>query len=258
MAEESSRIDQDVISKVIERTQNLYSAIRDAPTDESRSWFKNLLWGILHCALLDYRSVQVGVKESICLAAWGCRNLLELKVITRYVLASAENAVDFKNDFVADAKEFYEALSTYHRAAHRKLLSMLEQAGLEQDELAPLFKKAHEIQMEQGTPAEGTDAEANAYRKVMLEFGLKADRKPKRASIIAKLVHDSEAFDPMFKLCSKIMHRTALSIASATIEGSLDALGPLLADTGLTNLVEIYDSVNKQFSQYGFHSRPAS
>ena len=46
-----------------------------------------MLLGILNCALLDYYSVETGTKKSIYLAAWGRRNLLELKVITTYVLS---------------------------------------------------------------------------------------------------------------------------------------------------------------------------
>jgi hypothetical protein len=36
------------------------------------------------------------------LAAWGTRNLLELKVVTKYVLESGKNANDFKIDLVFD------------------------------------------------------------------------------------------------------------------------------------------------------------
>ena len=55
-----------------------------------------------------------------------------------------------------------------------------------------------------------------------INLPVKKSAKPKKAGDIAKLVLQREEFDPMFKVCSKIMHRTALSIASRAVLGGLD------------------------------------
>ena len=49
----------------------------------------------------------------------------------------------------------------------------------------------------------------------------------------------------MFKICSKLMHRTTLSIASTTMRESLDAAIPLLSSRGSSELLSIYDLINK-------------
>ena len=56
---------------------------------------------------------------------------------------------------------------------------------------------------------------------IEINFPVKKNAKPKKAGDIAKLVLQREEFDPMFKVCSKIMHRTALSIASRAVLGGL-------------------------------------
>lgn len=74
----------------------------DAPVEQENIGFRNLLAGILNAALHDYKSVEIGIAKSPYLAAWGARNLLELRVITIYILKSKRNAEDFKDDLLAD------------------------------------------------------------------------------------------------------------------------------------------------------------
>ena len=89
---------EEAMSKAVEKVEHL------ALTDQRHIQLRmktcgtgDLLLGILNSALLDYRYVQIGAKQkSPYLAAWSCRNLLELKVIATYVLASAENAKSFR------------------------------------------------------------------------------------------------------------------------------------------------------------------
>ena len=59
-------------------------------------------------------------------------------------------------------------------------------------------------------------------------------------------------FDPMFKLCSKIMHRTALSMASKTMTDSLNEAVPLLARSAPSDFLPIY--VERSLTRFR-HSR---
>jgi hypothetical protein len=122
------------LQKSVKKVEQLALTIRDTSVGDDDVWYRNLLLGLLNSALLDFRYLQIGNKQhSPYLTAWSCRNLLEIKVITTYVLASADNAKTFKNDFVVDAKEFYEAISKRHRATHPKLIAAW-QAGMQEFE----------------------------------------------------------------------------------------------------------------------------
>jgi hypothetical protein len=76
--------------KVLQDAATLVQELAGSSSDTD-DWFRNLLYGILKCSLTDHDSVQNGVKRSMYEAAWGKRNLMELRVITHYVLASRAN-----------------------------------------------------------------------------------------------------------------------------------------------------------------------
>ena len=241
------------LQKSFEKVEHLAVTIRDTSVGDEDVWFRNLLLGILNSALLDFRYLQIGEKQhSPYLAAWSCRNLLELKVIAAYVLASADYAKTIKNDYVIDAKEFYEAISKRHRATHPKLIAAW-QAGIQEfegDERRAL-EAGLQREIERGPQTQDTDEETEAYRKLMDEFGINPKSKPMRSGEIAKLISQKEEFDPMFKVCSKIMHRTALSIAASTTKGSLDEVIPLLASTGTVEFLAIWDLIDQHFRTRG-------
>jgi hypothetical protein len=87
----------EAMSWAVDKVRNLRRSIQKATGKIEDVWFGNLLLGILNCASLDYYSAKVGAEKSVYLAAWACRNLLELRVITAYVLASEANASNFQN-----------------------------------------------------------------------------------------------------------------------------------------------------------------
>jgi hypothetical protein len=243
---------EQAMSWALEKMRDLRRGIQKATGKVEEGWFGNLLLGILNCALLDYYSVNQGAEKSVYLAAWACRNLLELKVITTYVLASKDNASRFRRELVIDAKEFYEAMTRHHRASHKKLLSMLsEMSQTEKGPVKEMLQQALRKESERGAETGPTDAEAAIYSRLMVDFGLEETAKPKRTSQIARLVNQSEDFDPMFKICSKIMHRTVMSIASTVTQGSLDAVVPLLANSGSNDLLTIYGLIHGHFKKRG-------
>ena len=190
------------MSEAVGKVRQLCQTIQEASANDEGVWFRNLLAGILRCALLDYYSVEIGAKKSVYLAAWGRRNLLELKVITTYVLASESNAVEFRNDLVVDAKEFYEALTKSHRASHKALLSLLSEMS-EREEGAPkgMLERVLRKEADGGPDTSATESAAAMYKQLMIDFGLKENAKPHRASDIARRISESEDFDPMFKIC---------------------------------------------------------
>jgi len=240
------------MSWAVEKVRQLYRSIQGATANEEEVWFRNLLLGILHCALLDYYSVDIGAKKSVYLAAWGRRNLLELKVITTYVLTSESNAVEFRNDLVIDAKEFYEALTKYHQASHNNLLAMMSELARQQEKpIKEILEQALRKETERGPETDATDAEAATYKQLMIDFGVKENARPMMASNIANKIQEKADFDPMNRICSKIMHRTVFSIASSITPGSLDATIPFLSSSSACDLLSIYGSINDHFNTRG-------
>jgi hypothetical protein len=168
------------------------------------------------------------------------------------VLTAAGNAVDFKNDFVIDVKEYWELMGKHQKATHAKLLSTWE-------DMIPKFEGTMRVAMEtalrrereKGPQTEDVDEEADAYREVMSEFGIKENAQPKKSGEIAKFISQSEEFQPMFRVCSKIMHSTALSIASSATRGSFDAVIPLLESTAACELLSTHGLIETHFQQMG-------
>jgi len=167
----------EAMSQALETVRELAVSIRDATVSDEHIWFRNLLLGILNSALLDFRYVEIGTKQkSPYLAAWSCRNLLELKVIAKYALTSINNAIDFKNDFVIDSKEFYEEMSKWHKATHSKLLSGLSEVieqfdGQRKEALKGVLRRENG----HGAQTNATDAEAEMFKQLIAEFGIKGE-----------------------------------------------------------------------------------
>jgi hypothetical protein len=88
--------------------------------------------------------------------------------------------------------------------------------------------------MEQtGPDLSGPMEETENYRKLMDKFGIDAKRRPASGTKIAEFVHQSDMYKPRFKVHSKLVHPTALSIAAATTEDSLTALMPLFSQRSI-------------------------
>lgn len=245
------------MAQVVEDLKTLRQRIADAEVPDEQTWFRNLLVGILNCAATDYKTVEIGVEKLVALAAWGCRNLLELKVLTEYVLTSEENAVAIQGDLVLDAKEFYEAVSKSHVSAHRQYLDALaELANQEQGVLRAKLEEVLERDVKLGPQTGESDAEAEGFRQFQLSMGLKPNAKPKMAGEIADLLQQKADFGPLNKICSKLVHRTVLSIASSTVQGSLDAVVPFLKSTAGNALLQIYGDIKRYVETTGIQVPP--
>jgi hypothetical protein len=243
---------REAMSQAVEKVRELHRNVQAAPTKDDEEWFRNLLLGILTCALLDYYSVKIGAEKSVYLLAWACRNLLELKVTATFAVESEKNAIDLKGDLIIDAKEFYELLTKHHQASHKKVL--VELAAFAEQEEGPVkvaLEEALRRESQLGPRTSETDAEAAAYRQLMIEMSLSPDAKAKRSGQLARLLKQSEEFDPMFRVCSKIMHRTMMSIAASITPGSLDAVIPLLPTVSENSLLAIYGSIDEHFKVRG-------
>jgi hypothetical protein len=236
-----------VVQDIIELTQKLI----DTNLSDEKVWFRNLLVGILNSARRDYRSVEIGVKQSPYLAAWGARSLLELRVIAAFVVKSEQNALQIKADFVSDQAEFWTAVIKSSVATHPQLVNSMRELAADAGFMEEAFLSAAREEQERGAPIREPRAEAAAIKQVMNESGMDRDRAPRPFKEMAKAVGLLEIYDPRSKMYSKLVHATALSIASSTTAGSLDALMPLFECQAGTDLMMIYSSVKDHLEAHG-------
>ncbi len=224
------------------------------PSSDADDWFRNLLYGILKCSLSDYASVLDGVKRSMYEAAWGKRNLVELRVITQYVLASRANAEEFRHQLVHDMHQFYRALAKFQELGHRELIAGLTEIAQEAGPLQQQFQDVVKKHVERGAQNQHLNEEAESYRQVLKELGLEAasfKRTRQMAAEQGEAIKDE--LDAINTICSKLLHRTALSIASATRDDSVAELGPLLSTSGFSDVLLIYDAIKKHVGKFGLH-----
>jgi hypothetical protein len=227
----------------------------EVPQDDV--WFRNLLFALLKSAIIDFQSVQRGATEYVPLAAWGRRNLLEDKVITEFVLESEENARSFQTDLSIDAKELNEAFTKHHIATHKQMLAELTAnaqtlSGPEREAVEQYIK----TQTAKGPDTSGTDFEADMFRQLLTEMRVEEKRRPMMTSGkhgFADRIGQMEEFSPMFKICSKLMHRTTLSISAENTIRGLDAIIPILKDSALGDLVVISNRIKEHVATVGLH-----
>jgi hypothetical protein len=62
---------------------------------------------LLICILREYKQLREGYEKYTGLAAWACRNLLELNVFTKWILVSDTNAKLFMADVAVDGTEMF-------------------------------------------------------------------------------------------------------------------------------------------------------
>jgi hypothetical protein len=243
--------------QLIQDVEKLRHAIAEAAVPEEQNWFRNLLVALLNCILEDYSLVALGTKRSVPLAAWARRNLLEVKVITEFVLKSEANARSFQTDMSIDAKELYEAISKSHASTHKRYIAELSSYTSQLDgQVQKVFETELKVQSEKGPNTAETDSEAQGFKEYLSEIGVKEKLKPKTSSEIANQLEQAQKddFGPMFKICSKLMHRTALSIASTNQAGSLDAMIPFLDASAFTDLAVISGRIKQYVDTEGIRA----
>src|ERR1700722_16508014 len=98
------------IADIYKKAQELCKRMAAADGPPESIWFRNLLLGILNSAVQDFRSVEIGVQRMPVLATWGARSLIELRAIAVHVLKSESNAIDFRDEFLAEIREFHQTL----------------------------------------------------------------------------------------------------------------------------------------------------
>lgn len=178
--------------------------------------------------------------------------MLELRVITTYVLQSLDNAVAFMDDLAADTREFWDGIAKAGRFTHAELIPEMRATAMREGEplKSLLLRKATEEE-QAGPKLREPESEINKVKQMMTAFGVDPARRPKQGSAIAQQVKESERYGPRYKVLSKIVHPTALSIAAQTTPGSLDELMPLVSTEAQTDMLSIFYAIEEHIATHG-------
>jgi hypothetical protein len=252
MAEEAHVSLEEAIAQVVARMVKLAHDLGRTKVHDDHDWFRNMLAGILISTYQNYQAVLAGVPQTPTLACWGARNLLELRVITAYVLRSLDNAVDFIDDLAADTREFWENIGKVGRFSHDELIAEMRATAMREDEplKSLLLRKAREEE-QAGPKLHGPESELTKAKKMMTDFGVDPTRRPKQASAIASKVEESDRYGPRYKVLSKVVHPTSLSIAAQTSAGSLDELMQLIGTQADADMLAIFYAVEEHIAAHG-------
>lgn len=252
MPEQAEDSVEEAIAQLEARMVKLTHDLARTKVHDEHDWFRNMLVGILISTHQNYHAVLAGTAQTPTLACWGARNLLELRVITAYVLRSLENAVDFIDDLAADTREFWENIGKVGRFTHDELVAEMRAAATREDEplKSLLLRKAAEEE-QTGPKVEESENELTKAKQMMAAFGVDPARKPKQGSAIANKVAESDRYAPRFKVLSKLVHPTSLSIAAQTNAGSLDELMPFIGNEATADLLAIYYAIEEHISAHG-------
>jgi hypothetical protein len=239
---------ETVVNRMVDYTQ----VLRTMPVPEKLDWFRKMLVGILAATFKNYKAAQAVVPDLHAFSCWGARNLLELRVIAAYVLASSENAAEFMDDLGADVREFWEAMMKAEEFTHNELVAQKRAFAEEQTEpLRSLLMKKVDEDEKAGPNTAGPAAELDEVRKLTVALGGDLKRKPRQGSVIASLVSESARYGPRYKVLSKVVHPTAMSIAQGITPGGIDALMPLVRNQATSDMLAIFYAIENHVKAHG-------
>lgn len=183
-------------------------------------WFRNLLVCILNALLREYRILKLGAQEvQPMMIAWACRNLLELKIITKYTLLNGTNAKRFVDEQVIDSIEFFSAAQAFLTGLDSK------KAGCLDDITSDLREQKKRL----GISTAG-------FVKV---------------GDMAVSVGLSSKYRHMAKFTSKLVHPTAFSVILKSDEGEFEALKPICFVNAVSDAADAFAEIRSYVTKNG-------
>ncbi len=189
------------------------------------AWFPRLLIGLLNATLREYQHLKLGLRHSAAMVAWACRNLLELHIYARYVLASESNARRFVTERLNDGIETLDSFQTW--------------LARNDPELVP----------------PGLDEALRLLVDERADTGL-AEAPPLKLKRVAAEVGLADEYANMTRLSAKLSHPNAFSILA---EGGADdggAMKPILFRAGAGHGLEIFRAIKEHIAGFGIEPKP--
>jgi len=94
-------VQKELIETAFNQFRDFVNSLK--PVDEKNGWFFQIVFELMYATLSNYHQLKMGYNdENNQSSGWECRNLLELKIFTKYVLISETNARRFADDRLID------------------------------------------------------------------------------------------------------------------------------------------------------------
>lgn len=197
------------------------------PVDEKNGWFFHIVFELMHATLTNYNQLRVGYNgNNNPLLAWECRNLLELAILTKYVLMSEASARRFTHDRLIDGCDILTSMT-----ALQLYLAPQSDTSLADESL---------VMMQAQMAVEGVTA-----------------TKHLSTSELANIVGMTEDYKCMNRICSKLVHATAWSVLAMNKEdNSFSQARQIFFDAGAQYGLDVYAAVREHNATYGMKPKP--
>jgi hypothetical protein len=195
--------DIELAEKAFKEIADFGNWMQTQPTQSP--WFFNVLVSLVAALDREYRSVTVGRRKSLSLLAWGCRNMLELNIWTKYALQSGAQARSLLDDYIVDSIEMFGAFGSW-----------LKFHGGSTD----------------GVESTLTGLHAEAARRDVTRF------KHLKMREIAEAVNFTEEYTHVNRVTSKLVHSTGFSVMVLPDQDRLDMLKFVLFESAVRFGVE--------------------
>jgi hypothetical protein len=188
------------------------------------AWFPRLLIGLVNATLREYQHLKAGLEHSTAMVAWACRNLLDLHIYARYVLASVSNARRFSGERLSEGIESYDTFQTWLARNDPALVP-------------PALEEAIRSLIEQRS-----------------EAGL-AEAPPLRLTRIAAEVGLADEYANMSRLSLALARPNAFSILSEGEADHISRMRPILFRAGAGHGMEIFRVLKEHVAEFGVQPR---
>lgn len=242
---------EEAIGRLLDKIVTLSQRLVDMDVTPENVGFRNLLLGILNSARRDYQSVKVGVLKSPYLAAWGARNLLELRVTAVYILQSESNARELQEFRMRDQEQFWDAVIKSAVSTHPELVKQMREVAASGRFAEEAIRKAADEVEADGPPINELRAEARAVKLVMKEKGMRRGRGSQVLRERATAVGLQNIYGTHSTIYSMLVHPSALALASSVTSGSLDELMPLISSQAQVDLLATFSVIEDHVNTRG-------
>lgn len=188
-------------------------------------WFPNLLVTVINSTLREYQHSKIGLQKHTPMLAWACRNLLELDVLTKYVLKSEANARRFIAHRLIDGVEIFKYAKAY-------------QLFHEPESTTPAIDETIRMAEEQKALEGISETKFLNVAKIAGEIGM------------------AEEYTYLNKVASKLVHPTAWSVLAMNDEGEFAFFKSIFFFTAARYVSEIHEAIKGHVDAHGLKPAP--
>jgi hypothetical protein len=193
--------------------------------DAPEPWFPNLLVKLINSTLREYQHSKIGLQKHTPMLAWACRDLLELDVLTKYVLNSEANARRFIAHRLIDGIEIFKYVKDYQ---------LFHEPGSTTPAIDETIRMAEEQKAFEGI----SETKFLNVKKIAAQHGM------------------AEEYLYMHKITSKLVHPTAWSVLAMNDEGEFALFKTSFFFAAARYVSETHEAIKQHVDVYGLKPPP--